>query len=62
MAWNGLIKYVSRKRMFWVSIVHGMEWVDKVCTMRTQIIVPLRLLNLVKNSHAYVAYSGAYDY
>ena len=29
MAWNGLIKYVSRKRMFWMSIVHGMEWVDK---------------------------------
>ena len=30
--------------------------------MRTRIIVPLRLLDLVKNSHAYVAYSGAYDY
>ena len=34
----------------------------RVNTMRTQIIAPLRLSNLLKNSHAYVAYSGTYDY
>ena len=38
MAWNGLIKYVSRKRMFWVSIVHGMEWVDKVCKQKGDVL------------------------